>query len=87
MLGQQDRLQFQKLVELLSPEENSNKYRKLLRKTQSPMIPFLGVHLGDLVFLTEAKRTELAQKNVDGARHRESQVKALAFDIDFRLRD
>jgi hypothetical protein len=84
MISNADRTTFSRLQELLSPDENANKYRKALKKTASPMIPFLGVHLGDLVYLTEAKRKELSQNNVNAARMRDSQVHFLTIILIIR---
>lgn len=57
----------------MSPEDNSAKYRKRLSQAHPPIIPFLGIHLGDLIYLHEAKRKELSRNDFESARRRESQ--------------
>jgi hypothetical protein len=68
---------FEKQAELLSPQDNFSKYRKRIKKAGFPLVPFLGVHLGDLIYLTEAKKKEISKGEIDSARGRESQVSNL----------
>lgn len=73
-LGHKELVIFSKLETLFSPENNSSNYRKKLKKSNPPLVPFLGVHLGDIYFLNEAKKKELSKGEFDLARQRESQI-------------
>jgi len=56
------------LAELMSTENNSEKYRKKLAKGKPPSVPYLGVHLSDIIYSVEAKYKAqdktMANKNV-----------------------
>jgi hypothetical protein len=74
MLGRNEKQLFDKMAQVLSPEDNAQRYRKRLQRTVPPIVPFLGVHLGDLVYLNEAKRKEMSKQEMESACQRESQV-------------
>lgn len=75
MISRAEKNLYDKMCELLSPNDNYSKYRRKLKRTASPLVPFLGVHLGDLIYLNEAKRKEMAKvENLEAARQRESQI-------------
>jgi len=44
---------FENLVTLMNPEGNFNNFRDALRKSKPPVVPYLGLFLTDLVFITE----------------------------------
>lgn len=66
---------FDKIASIMSPEDNAIVYRKRLQRTPSPCVPFLGYHLGDLVYLNELKRSK---KGADSeSAHKEDAVSSL----------
>jgi hypothetical protein len=74
MISRTERSTFDKIRELLSPHENYSRYRRRLKRSSSPLIPFLGVHLGDLIYLSEAKQSEFSKNELEAARQRDSQI-------------
>lgn len=55
VVPKKDRQSLEKLSEKMSSENNSERYRKLLQQCRPPLVPFLGLHLSDLTFVSEAK--------------------------------
>jgi hypothetical protein len=45
MLGKKDAATFEKLAELMSPENNSGLYRKKLNLSRGACVPYLGMFL------------------------------------------
>ena len=68
---------FEKISEILSPNDNCLNYRRRIKKCRPPVVPFLGVHLGDLIYLNEAKRQMISKGDVQGAIKRESDVRLI----------
>jgi len=58
---------FESLTEILSTNNNSEKYRKKLQKAKPPCIPYLGVHLSDITFAIEAGKAH--DKHLSGSKH------------------
>lgn len=53
---------YQKLEDLISPLHNSSRYRTELAKSlgvTSPVVPVVGIHLGDLVHILEGHTTDV----------------------------
>ncbi|KAI3651563.1 hypothetical protein MP228_002866 [Amoeboaphelidium protococcarum] len=74
LVPKQDAQVFDKIQAILSPEDNASQYRKRLKKLQSPFVPFLGIHLGDLIVLNEVKKKELSKGQSELARSRLQQI-------------
>lgn len=74
MLPKETRQTFDAICNVLSPANNATNYRKRLNEASSPCIPFLGIHLGDLVYLDEARRKELSRGDGTAASKRAQQV-------------
>ncbi|KNC46651.1 Ras guanine nucleotide exchange factor A [Thecamonas trahens ATCC 50062] len=53
------------LRELMSMSHNYRAYRDVLRKSLPPLVPYLGVHLQDLVFIDDGNETRLAVPDSD----------------------
>jgi len=53
---------WKKVEKLMKPEGNHNNYRKVLANVTGPCIPYLGVHLTDLVFIEDGNPDNLDEK-------------------------
>jgi len=53
---------YESLVVLMNSEGNFNNYRESLKKARAPIVPYLGLTLTDLVFISEGN-TDMMQEN------------------------
>lgn len=81
LLSRQERQTFEGLREELSPLDNASKYRKRLKKSNAPLLPFLGYHLGDLVYLKEMIRQDVGRGDLEQVKQREQQFLKLIQDL------
>ncbi|KAJ3143234.1 RasGEF, partial [Irineochytrium annulatum] len=59
LLQKRDKATFDRVSELFSSENNNDVYRRRLAQAKAPMIPYLGVYLGDLTLSNEARKVEM----------------------------
>ena len=52
-LDKRETASFESMKELMSMEANHNRYREVLKRSEPPYIPYVGVHLQDLLSLEE----------------------------------
>lgn len=74
LVSAEQRAAFEALCEIASPSDNRAKYRAALRLCNPPCVPYLGLHLSDLVFIEQGNATFLDDARTGDAPDGEADV-------------